>query len=295
MELIELVLTVVATLAVERCATTIRWRNVARHVRALLLECRRHCAIWLQNLAAKVDVPLQSDEAPAATVALGPLVGLPQELIHSVLSHCDAQSLASLDCTCRSFHCTTPGAVASPIELAVREIENRDYSDAAGFMRLKQSAPARLRWLQEAECADRSRSRDCVSFTSTHTQLTSSSPLRLHRRQASLWARERERRPSGTTLWPRCPAVTQVGSFVVAVLHFALKQRCEQSMHRAALSMLESMAEEAARAEPVLDPEVPRPLSWLSEEIVIARETGPDGERLLKLMRKLAVLQVPAM
>lgn len=125
-------------------------------------------------------------------------------------------------------------------------------------MRLKQSAPARLRWLEEAE------------------------------RQADLWAHERERRPSGTTLWPRCPAVTQVGSFMVAVLHFAVKRCAAQSMHRAALAMLESMASEAVLGEAALqeavraDPtrrrrveggEAAAAFGWFSEEVLLARET----------------------
>ena len=50
------------------------------------------------------------------------------------------------------LHEAPPGpGTLSAVERAVNDVEMREFGEAAGFMRLKQSSPARLRWLEEAE------------------------------------------------------------------------------------------------------------------------------------------------
>ena len=143
----------------QQLAQTFDWRVYERFLLALSV-LRSRVASYLRCLAKLVDVepdaePRDGYYAPDAdsfsfSNVDSFLLAMPPDILHSILSYCDARSLSVLDRSCRSLHATDNG-MNSPVERAVKEVETREYSEAAGFMRLKQSAPARLRWLEEAE------------------------------------------------------------------------------------------------------------------------------------------------
>ena len=141
MKLWEVILTIACTLLVQRLAER-AWQHVdvpscREHVVAALSSIRASLASRLRSLANLVDVRCGDVSAVAGfypAVETSALLALPPDILHAVLSYCDARSLSMLDRTSRQLHMGPPGT-ESPIERAVNEVEQREYGEAAGVRR----------------------------------------------------------------------------------------------------------------------------------------------------------------